>query len=140
MESLLNEIVELLGTKTYPVAVNRIVSAYSKKKIVYPTIVVEETDNSNAETVDGSERLSSLGYQIDIYSRDMLVDGTLETGLDVSTAIAKVVDDAIQAQYGFNRTALTGLYDADDPSIARKVIRYETILDVVTGYTYRKGV
>ena len=71
MKSLVDEIVTGLQGETFSVTIKSIRSAYSKLAPEYPMIAVSEIENSNRTSILGKERFSDLGYQIDIFSKDI---------------------------------------------------------------------
>lgn len=132
MKNLVNEIVAHLKTLSYGQTVE-VRSVYSKKPPVYPMVTVDEIDNATRMALKNEERLSNLGYQIDIYSGDMYPNA----GTKVCWNIAAIVDAALNSQYGMTRTSAVTLPDVNDNTMSRITLRYSGILDVKTDYMYR---
>jgi hypothetical protein len=96
-------------------------------------VTVDEIDNATRMALKNEERLSNLGYQIDIYSGDMYPS----SGIDICKNIASKVDTALNSQYGMTRTSAVTLPDVNDNTMSRITLRYSGILDVKTDYMYR---
>lgn len=136
MKNLVSEIVTYLKSQTFS-PVPEIRDAYSKKVPTYPMIVVQEIDNSNRVSLLGQEILSNLGYQIDIFSKDMVSGGIPVSGVEIVNNLGETVDAKLQEQYGMTRTSAVGLPDVNDATVSRLSLRYTGILDVTTDYMYR---
>jgi len=137
MKNLVNTVITQLDTLTYPVVMSVIRASYSKAVPVYPMIVVEEISNATLMALKGEERLSSVVYQIDIFSKDMFVATTLTSGVAVCREIATSVDAGLNSIFGMTRTSSAELPDINDATVSRLVLRYSGILDVKTDYMYR---
>jgi len=137
MKSLTDEIITLLKTQSYPVAVKQIQDGYSNTKPVYPLIVVHEIDNRTETAILGKEYHSRLEYQFDIYSKDKVVAGTPTLAKTVVDGIGNVVDTVLQSQYGFTRTVRTRMPEGEDKTVTRLTLRYSTLLDIQNDITYR---
>ncbi len=133
MKSLVDEIITGLQRETFSVTIKSIRSAYSKLAPEYPMIAVSEIENSNRTSILGKERFSDLGYQIDIFSKDIYPTA----GADICSDIGSVVDNYLQSTYGFTRVTTIRLPDISDSTVSRLSLRYTGILDVVNDITYR---
>jgi hypothetical protein len=136
MKNLVLELVTYLNTLSYPVTV-KARTAYSKAKPTYPMIVVDEIDNTTRIALKGEERFATLGYQIDIFSKDMSVGGVPTSGTVVCNNIATSIDTGVQSTYGLTRESFIALPDVQDSTISRLTLRYSGIIDVKTDYMYR---
>lgn len=137
MKNLVDEIVTYLNTLSYDVTIKSIRGSYSKASPVYPMVIVDENDNSSRFSLKGEERLSNLGYQIDIFSKDMLVGVTPTSGVEICRDIANVVDLGLNSEYGLTRTSAVEMPDNKDATISRITLRYSGILDLKSDYMYR---
>lgn len=137
MKSLTDEIVALLQTYTYPVTVKRITKGYSKLAPVYPMIAVFEINNSTYKALLGREVLATVSYQIDIYSKDMLVNGVPTSSQDTLEGISGVIDEKMNSVYGFTRQSSVAMPSTLDATVLRQILRYSAILDATNDITYR---
>ena len=133
MKNLVDDLITFLNTLTFSDTVKDIREAYSKKKPVYPMISVDEINNATRTALVGEERLSNLGYQIDVYSKDMYP----RSGRDICRGIVSIVDTNLQSQYGMKRVSYVEIPDPNDTTVFRITLRYTCILDVKTDYMYR---
>lgn len=134
MKNLVDKIILGLQGESFSVTIKSIRSAYNKLPPEYPMIVVNEIENTNNLSILGEERFSNLGYQIDIFSRDIYPD----TGIEICLGIGRVVDNYLQSTYGFNRISSVQLPDYTDSTISRFTLRYSGLIDVNNDITYRK--
>ena len=137
MKSLTNEIVALLDTYTYPITVKRITRGYSKLTPVYPMIAVFEIGNSTYTALLGQEILASVAYQVEVYSKDMVIDGVPTSSDDIVDGIVGVLDEKMNSVYGFNRDSSVAMPSTLDATVSRHVLRYTATLDVKNDITYR---
>lgn len=137
MKSLTDDIIELLGTQTYLTTVKTIAEGYPRSAPLYPAIIVHEIDNTSRQVLNGEELLANLAYQIEIYAKDMVVDSTPTSSKTVVKEIAKVIDLAVNSQYGFTRMVATLAPYDKDTTVSRYVLRYSAILDTRTDILYR---
>lgn len=137
MKNLVDEIVATLNNVSYPFTVKSIRASYSKKTPVYPMIVVNEVDNSTRLAIKGDERWSNIGYQIDIFSKDMAVESIPTSGVKICRILGQLVDLELNNKYGMTRTSTMEMPDVNDATVSRLTLRYSGILDIKTDYTYR---
>lgn len=137
MLNLVNEIVTQLNSLTYQVTIKSIRPSYSKSPPVYPMIIVDENNNSTRMALKGEERLANLAYQIDIFSKDMMVGTVPTSGVAICGLIGKAVDTALNSEYGLTRTSAVQMPDGRDSTISRLTLRYSGIIDSKTEYMYR---
>jgi hypothetical protein len=137
MKNLVAEIVQTLKNASYPVTVTVIRPSYSKAHPVYPMIIVGEIDNSTKLALKGEERWSTIRYQIDIFSKDMVIDYVPISGIEVCRKLGHIVDLELNEKYGMTRNSAVELPDVNDATVSRLTLRYTGILDIKTDYTYR---
>lgn len=137
MRNLVDEVIALLEAQTYPVTIKTLCEGYPRKNPMYPAIIVHEFDNSSRTVLNGEEHLANISYEIEIYAKDMLVDGTPTSSKTVVKDIAGVIDDAVNEQFGFTRMVATLVPYNKDETVARYILRYTAILDTRTDYLYR---
>lgn len=80
-----------------------------KNLAVFPTITVKETNNTqnvNATTLDRAETINELTYTIEIYTKDMVVDGTMYAKKEITNELKYLIIDFFNT-YGFIRTQCT---------------------------------
>lgn len=76
---------------------------------VFPTIVLKETNNiedSNYITLDRKEFVNQITDTIDIYTKDMIIDGVRISSKTIMNELKYLVFDFFQA-WGFTRTQAT---------------------------------
>jgi len=132
VKSLNNEIINFLKTVPFDVIVN-VRKANSKSTPIYPLITVSEIENSTRTLLQGIERYANIGFQINIFSKDVYPS----SGEDIALSIAQVLDTYILEQYGFKRTSFISLPDVNDLSVSRITIRYSGVLDTINDYIYQ---
>lgn len=137
MKNLVNELVTHLKNLEYPVIIKAIRDSHSKANPVYPMIVVDEVNNSSRFALKGEERLSNLVYQIDIFSKDMVVGLTPTSGKNICRDISHVVDAEMNSEYGLTRTSAVETPDNNDSTVSRCTLRYSGILDLKSDLMYR---
>lgn len=77
-----------------------------KNLSVFPTIVLKETnntENSNYTTLDRKEFVSEITSTIDIYTKDLIIDGVKYPSKEVMNELKYLTFDFFQA-WGFTRT------------------------------------
>lgn len=137
MKNLLDEVKTVLEAQTYPVTVKSIRPSYSKLTPSYPMVIIDEVNNTTRLAVNGEEILSNVTYQIDIFSKDMIVGGVPTAGSSVAKEIGAVVDEALNSVFGMTRTSTVEIPDVNDATVSRRTLRYTGILDITTDYMYR---
>lgn len=137
MKNLLDEVKAVLEAQTYPVTVKSIRPSYSKLTPSYPMVIIDEVNNTTRLAVNGEEILSDVTYQIDIFSKDMIVGGVPTAGSSVCKEIGAVVDEALNSVFGMTRTSTVEIPDVNDATVSRRTLRYTGILDITTDYMYR---
>ena len=137
MKSLVAEVLETIENVTYPVTVKSVREPYSKLAPAYPMVIVDEVNNTTLLALKGEERLSSVVYQVEVFSKDMLVGSTITSGVDVCKSIGKLIDSELNTIYGMTRTSAVSTPDINDATVSRYILRYDGILDVKTDYMYR---
>ena len=77
-----------------------------KNLSVFPTIVLRETNNiedSNYTTLDRKEFVNEITSSIDIYTKDLIIDGVKYPSKEVMNELKYLTFDFFQA-WGFTRT------------------------------------
>lgn len=99
---------------------------FSDTNTTFPLITIEEVDNRAELALSGSERLSSIEIQIDVWDKGKTREQTEQLADEVCR---------IMAGRGFLRKS-----SATVPSspFFRRTMRFEAIVDVVTGMVYRR--
>ena len=90
-------------------------------KETYPIIIYKEEDNKVYEWTDEKEYKSYLRYYIEIWDKK----STSVTALDVDKAMSKLGLKRILCQ------------DDNHPEWKHKIMRYEGIIDVISGIVYQ---
>ena len=99
----------------------------------FPTIVIKEVNNTNyvqGKTLDRTEYVDNLLYQVDIYTKDVKVKGDTIKQYAARTVINELKDETFRFfnQIGFNRvTATRGEYI--DPNVNRYIIVFDAKLN-----------
>lgn len=137
MKNLLDEVKTVLLAQAYPVTVQSIRPSYSKLTPAYPMVIIDEVNNTTRLAVNGEEILSDITYQIDIFSKDMIVGGVPTAGSSVCKGIGAVVDETLNRVFGMTRTSTVEIPDVNDATVSRRTLRYTGILDITTDYMYR---
>lgn len=142
MKSVLDDIITTLRNAAYSVNIpdENILDAYTPEvpDFTEPYIFVDEVTNSvELSTFTHQEEFSILVYDIEIYCRQMSVNGTVLPAKKVSKIIGAEVDSAISSSLGLVRT-VTSFAPYDDPSVSRYVLTYEGVLDLTSDYLYRR--
>ena len=137
MKNLLDEVKTVLLAQAYPVTVQSIRPSYSKLTPAYPMVIIDEVNNTTRLAVNGEEILSGITYQIDIFSKDMIVGGVPTAGSSVCKGIGAVVDEALNRVFGMTRTGTVEIPDVNDATVSRRTLRYTGVLDITTDYMYR---
>lgn len=144
MVSLTNELISYLQGYSFDVAVptENIIEAYSVDTPNYdnPYITVEEITNlPNMETYTNKEEYSIIGYQIEVYTTQQEVKGTVLSARDTCKSLLDQITEAVCKQFNLIRTASpTILPVSQDASIQRGILRCEANIDRTHKYLYRR--
>jgi DhnA family fructose-bisphosphate aldolase class Ia len=90
-------------------------------------------------TYTHKEEYSIVTYDIEIYCKQMTIDGVVTPAKKVARILAEEIDAVITSTLGLVRT----LSPADAPyevdtSVSRKILTYEGILDLTNDYIYNR--
>lgn len=135
MKIITGEIKDVLANHDYGIAVS-VERAFTPDDKVFPRIIVSEINNSTGYTA-GDELTSILAFQIDIYTKNGIIDGELMGRVDLADEIAKQIDRLIADNYGMNRDG----YSPDVPfatDVNRRIMRYSCAIDY-HDYVYRSN-
>lgn len=101
-----------------------VISSYQSNVVDFPTVTVEEIDNStHTNTVDSSgETHSNISIRIEIYTNGDL--RKIE-----SKRIRKEINNIMGNEFGFNRNSPTVVPNYLDESIYRYVLNYNGIVN-----------
>lgn len=83
-----------------------IFNATPKNLAVFPTITFKESNNTqnlNATTLDRTETVNDITNTIEIYAKDMVIDGVQYTKKEIISELKYLIFDFFQA-WGFTRT------------------------------------
>ena len=93
----------------------------------FPLVVVTEEDNViQFSTLNKEETASKLYYEINIYTRDKLVNGDMKYDMEIARIIAKEIDAVLNMKYKFDRILCEPTPNLDD-SIYRITMRYSIV-------------
>ena len=94
----------------------------------------QEINNSTKLLLGGEERYANIGYDINIFSKDMY---PVSSRTNCQT-IASTVNTELQIKYGFKRQSyIDNALDVNDKSVHRVIIRYDGVLDIISDYIYQ---
>ena len=77
--------------------------------VVFPTIVFQEnnnTDNLEGTTLDRTETVQNISYTIELYTKDMVIDGVQYSKKEITNELKYLIFDFFQ-YWGFIRTQCT---------------------------------
>lgn len=80
-----------------------------KNLVVFPTIVFQEnnnTDNLEGTTLDRTETVQNISYTIELYTKDMVIDGVQYSKKEITNELKYLIFDFFQ-YWGFIRTQCT---------------------------------
>lgn len=86
-----------------------IFNATPKNLAVFPTITFRETNNTNnlrGTTLDRTETVNNITDTIEIYTKDMVIDGVNYSKKEITNELKYLIFDFFQA-WGFTRTQCT---------------------------------
>ena len=90
----------------------------------FPLVVVTEEDNAlRSSTLNREETFSRLYYEINIFTRDKVIDGATRYAIDLAREISVNIDKVLNKKYHMNRTACRPTPNLDN-SIYRITMRY----------------
>ena len=93
----------------------------------FPLVVVTEEDNVlHASTLNKEETVSKLYYEINIYTRDKMVNGNMKYDMEIARLIASEIDSVLNMKYKFDRILCEPTPNLDD-SIYRITMRYSIV-------------
>lgn len=105
-------------------------------KISYPMITIQEIDNSEAEQYSSNlgEEFSNLGYQINIYTRDI---SSMQKN-EIIKKLADKVNNVLGVKMGMirNGNPITMLVPSDS-TILQYSVRYTGVLDIIRDILYK---
>ena len=138
INQLVTEIQELFSNREDEL--NEVVVKQKYKELPkgkYPKVIIEEIQNSeieNRSTTEG-ERSTALGYQINVYSRDMQD----YDAIDSVREILNIIDDFLQPpNYNIQRIGSPAIIPyINDSTIMTGAIRYTCVYDKDTNLIYR---
>lgn len=84
-------------------------NATPKNLAVFPTITFRETNNTNnlrGTTLDRTETVNNITDTIEIYTKDMVIDGVNYSKKEITNELKYLIFDFFQA-WGFTRTQCT---------------------------------
>lgn len=138
INQLVTEIQELFSNREDEL--NKVIVKQKYKELpkgVYPKVIIEEIQNSEIEsrsTTQG-ERSTALGYQINVYSRNMQE----YDAIDSVREILNIIDDFLQPpNYNIQRVGSPAIIPyISDSTIMTGAIRYTCVYDRDTNLIYR---
>lgn len=90
----------------------------------FPLVVLTEEDNVLSErTLNHEETFSDLYYEVNIYTRDKVIDKEKHYAIDIARTISTEVDKVLNGQFHFERTLCRPTPNLDN-SIYRITMRY----------------
>lgn len=144
MKSLIDDIVTLLQNTTFSVDIptDNIAEAYPtyEPNFSSPYIMVSEILNeADMGTYTHVEEFSRVSYNIEIYCKQMTISGVPTPARKLARTLAQEIDAAIQTNLGLVRieAMANAPYDVD-PTVTRKVLIYEGLLDLTNDYIYNE--
>ena len=70
----------------------------------FPQVVITEEQNEyNLGTTRMEETISSLSYEINIYTQDKVIDNTKKSRVEIARELMKLVDTVMNQHYGMRR-------------------------------------
>lgn len=106
-------------------------------KINYPMITIQEIDNSEAERYSSNlgEEFSNIGYQINIYTRDI---SSMQKN-EIMRKLADKVNMALGTRLGMIRGGNPAtMLVPSDTTILQYSVRYIGVLDILRDIIYKK--
>ena len=105
-------------------------------KISYPMITIQEIDNSESEQYSSNlgEEFSNLGYQINIYTRDI---SSMQKN-EIMKKIADKVNNVLGVKMNMvrNGNPITMLVPSDS-TVLQYSVRYTCVLDIIRNILYK---
>lgn len=105
-------------------------------KISYPMITIQEIDNSESEQYSSNlgEEFSNLGYQINIYTRDI---SSMQKN-EIVKKIADKVNNVLGVKMNMvrNGNPITMLVPSDS-TVLQYSVRYTCVLDIIRNILYK---
>lgn len=130
MVSITDEIISKLKSHTFSVPLKDVRDFYSTKDPEYPMIAIDEVTNTPSIQILGDEKISTIGYKFEIYTRDISVDGKVYSKRQASYMILHELDALLRETYGFRRSnSPTVLPYGSDGSIMRNIVIYVGKID-----------
>ncbi len=128
------QIIDRLRTKLQEEFPNiNVPQEFIKESAIFPTVTCYElvnTDNQNTNTQEINH--TRLVYQIDIYTNS-------QTKKTESKEIQKVVYEFFSKEIGMNKTTGEPIFNLEDLSIYRYVMRFDGYIDNKTYRIYRRN-
>lgn len=145
MKTLIEDIVGAIqDTTTFSVTIptDNISESYPvyQPDFSQPYIIVHEIVNqADMLTYTHKEEYSIVTYDIEIYCKQMTIDGVVTPAKKVARILAEEIDTVITSTLGLVRTMspADAPYEVDT-SVSRKILTYEGILDLTNDYIYNR--
>lgn len=109
-------------------------SSYDTAVPKYPLITVMQMDNyeiAKYTTIDTKENVSAIPIQLDVYARNMTIDGEITSASDAAEHYRILADEIMQEQCGMRRTGAPPIIPhTTDSSVMRAISRYDSMYDL----------
>lgn len=136
MKILAGEIKDKLSAYDFEVPVSVARSFNANDGSIYPRIVVYEIVNTTKDRSADHEITSILGFQINIYTKDQMLDnGEVVGRIEMADSIAIAVDKFMFDEYKMNRDDVQPDTSFSD-DINLRIMRFSCVIDS-HDYTYR---
>lgn len=138
MPSVLSDIISKINENTFsfPLVAQQI---FDQSTPTFPRVIVFEIRNqphilTSADTKAECEAVTSVGYQIEIYAKDAIKDGTAYDRVSVCQTLREELGSFIWEEIGLIRGTLEPPITPDGDTV-RGIIRVNGLLDR-SGYIY----
>lgn len=115
---------------------------YDTTKPEYPLITVMQMDNFEIRkytTLDTKEQVSSIPMQLDIYCRNMQIDGNTVSAADACEYYRIESDKIMQTECGMRRIAAPPIIPhITDSTVMRAISRYGCMIDLKTQTIFKE--
>lgn len=112
--------------------------SYSDEKPVFPMILVDETINTSSQVIHGEEIYANIGYKIECYAKDSIVNDVVMTRKEVAYQLGIECDKLIMRRFGLTRISNPVFVESlEDPSVIRFINNYVGIINTKTMLIYQ---
>jgi len=132
-----NEIIETLENATFTIPIKSIKAFYDITKVECPQIAINELPSNEGIYLDNQPFIVQNIFTVEIYAKQMIVNGTPYNKRKAAMTIALEVDKVLNETYGLTMQGNVQAAPYEDATIFRSVMNYIAYIDKRTNLIYR---